>query len=81
MRYTYGCDPIQPILDRDRKISRDGFGRKRKLSGFIYLPKSKFREAEGYLTMRLCLKDPVINSAPRIVNTSTNWNCTYCALL
>ena len=32
---------------RDRKIERDNFGRKRKSTGFIYLPGSKLRESEG----------------------------------
>ena len=42
------------------------FKRKRKSSVFIYVPGSKFCEAEGHLSMRSCLKDAVINSAPRI---------------
>ena len=42
------------------------FGRKRKSTGFIYLPGSKFREAEGDLTMRSCLQDAVMNYDPRI---------------
>ena len=67
MGYTSGFDPVQQMWDRDRKIARDNFGRKRKSSGFIYLPGSKLREAEGRFTMRSCLQDSVINSAPRIV--------------
>ena len=51
---------------RDRTISRDNFGRKRKSTGFIYLPRSNFCEAEGHLTMRSFLQDEVIPSAPRI---------------
>ena len=66
MRYTSGCDPIQQIWDRDRRIARDFFCRNRKPTESIYLPGSKFREAEGYLTMRSCLKDDVINHAPSI---------------
>ena len=54
------------MYDRDRKIARDNFGRKRKSTGFIYLPGSKFRESEGHLTIRLCLQYAVINFAPRI---------------
>ena len=38
MIYTSGCDTIQKIWDRDRKISKDDFGRNRKPAGFIYLP-------------------------------------------
>ena len=30
MRYKSSCDPIQGMLDRDKKIARDNFGRKRK---------------------------------------------------
>ena len=66
MRYTYGCDSIQEMWDRDRKIARDHFGRKIKSAGFIYLPGSKFREAEYHLTMSSCLQDAVIHSSPRI---------------
>ena len=54
MRYTSGCDPLEEMWDRENKIARDNFGRKRKKTGFIYLPGSKFREAESHLTMRLC---------------------------
>ena len=66
IRYTSGGDQIQEMWDIDRKIARDNFGRKRKSIGFIYLPGSKFCEAEGHLSMRSCLQDAVINSAPRI---------------
>ena len=65
MRYILGCDPIQKIWDRYRKISRDSLGNK-KSTGYIYLPGSKFREAEVHLAARSYLKDTVINSAPRI---------------
>ena len=54
------------MWDRDRKIARDNFGRKRKPTGFIYLPGSKYREAESHLIMRSCLKDAVIIYAYRI---------------
>ena len=66
MIYTSGYDPMQKMWDRDLKIARDNFGGKRKSTGYIYLPGSKFREAEGHLTMRSCLQDAVINYAPRI---------------
>ena len=66
MRYTSGSDPIHQMWDRDRKIARDNFCRKRKSTGFIYLPGSEFREAEGHLTMRSCLQDAVINYDPMI---------------
>ena len=54
------------MWDRDQKIARDDFVRERKSTRFIYLPGSKFCEAEGHLTMRSCLQDAVINYAPRI---------------
>ena len=66
MRYTSGCDPMQKIWDRDRKIARYAFGIKIKATRLIFLPASKFYEAEVHLTMRSCLKDDVINSAPII---------------
>ena len=46
---------------RDNKKARDNLGRKRKSTGFIYLPGSKYREAEGHLMIRSFLKDTVIN--------------------
>ena len=66
MRCTYFGDPLQKMWDRDRKIAREKFGKKRKSTGFIYIPGPKFREAEGHLSMRSRLQDAVINSAPRI---------------
>ena len=59
MRYTYGCDPKHQFWDRDRKISRDNFVRKRKSTGFIYPNRSKICEDEGNLNMRSCLQDAV----------------------
>ena len=81
MRYTSGGDPVQEIWDRDRKISRENFGRNIKSTRFIYLPGSKFHEAEGHLSMRSFLKDDVINSALRIGKYIKNLNCTDSALL
>ena len=37
-----------------------------KSTGFIYLPGSRFCEAEGHLTMSSYLQDAVVNSASRI---------------
>ena len=54
------------MCDIDRKIARDNFGKKRKSTGFIYLPRSTFLEAEGHLKSRSYLKDSVVNSDPRI---------------
>ena len=50
--------------DRYIKITNDIIGRKREPTGYIYLPGSKYREAEGCLKMRSCLQKDVINSAP-----------------
>ena len=58
-------DPLHELWDRDRKTARDKFGKKRKSTGF-FLPGSEFHEAEGHLSMRSCLQDAVINSAPMI---------------
>ena len=54
------------MWDRDRKISRDYVGKKRKSTGFIYVSGSELYEAEGHFSMRSYLQDAVINSAPRI---------------
>ena len=63
----YSCfDPLQAMFDRDRKGAKENFGGKRKGTGCIYLPGPGFREAEVHLSMRSCLQDAVINSAPRI---------------
>ena len=66
MRCTFFGDPIQAMWDRDRKMTGANFGKKRESTGFIFLPGSKFREAEGHLLMRSCLQYAVINYAPRI---------------
>ena len=63
----YSCyDPLQEMLDRDMKVARKNFGRKRKPTGCIFLYGLGFCEAEGNLKMRSCLQDDVIGSAPRI---------------
>ena len=49
MRYTSSGDPLQAMQDRDRKTARGNFGKKIKPTGFIYIPGSEFREAEGHL--------------------------------
>ena len=54
------------MFERNRKMTKDNFGRKRKATGCIYLPGSDFCEAEGHLSIRSCLQYDVINSAPRI---------------
>ena len=54
------------MFDRDTKVAKYNFGRKRKVTGCICLPGSVFREAEGHFSMRSCLQDSIINSAPRI---------------
>ena len=65
MKYSC-CGPLQAMLDRDMKVARQNFGRKRKPTGCIFLSGSGFCEAEGNLKMRSCLQDAVIYSAPRI---------------
>ena len=63
----YSCfDPLQAMFDIDTKVAKDNFGRKRKVTGCIFLPGSGFREADSNLNMRSCLKDAVNNCAPRI---------------
>ena len=54
------------MWDRDMKITNYNFVRKRKPTGYIYLPVSKYREAEGHLKLRSYLQDNVINHSPRI---------------
>ena len=54
------------MWDTDLKITKEHFGRKIKSTGNIYLPGSQYREAEGYLKLRLCLQNAIINYAPRI---------------
>ena len=54
------------MFDRDRREAKQNFGKKIKATGCIFLPWSRFREAESNLKMRLCLQDAVINYAPRI---------------
>ena len=56
------------MLDRDTKVARQNFGRKRNPTGCIFLSGSGLRDAKGNLNMRSCLQDAVINSAPRIGN-------------
>ena len=63
------------MLDRDTKVARQNFGRKRKPTGCIFLPGSGFSEAEGKLKIRSCLQDAVIKKL------LTNWNYTDSALL
>ena len=54
------------MWDIDKKTARETFVRQKKRTGFIYVPGSKFREAEVHFSMKSFLKDDVINSAPRI---------------
>ena len=64
------------MWDRESRMARDNFGRKRKATGYIYLPGSKFCEAEGHLTMSSGLQDSVINYDYRIGKYIKNCNCT-----
>ena len=81
MGYTFGCNPVQKMWNRDSKTAIETFGRKRKSTEFIYLPGSKFREAEGHLKMRSCLQDSVIKYAPRIVKYINKLEISDSALL
>ena len=65
-RCIYFGDPLHELWYIDRKISRDKFFRRRKPTGFIYLPGSKLLEAEVHLLMRSCIQDAVYNSAPSV---------------
>ena len=65
MGYTFGCNPVQKMWNRDSKTAIETFGRKRKSTEFIYLHRSNFREAEANLKTRSCLQDEVINFAPQ----------------
>ena len=53
-KYTSSCYPLQEMWDIYKKITRDNFGRKIKSTVFIYLPGSKFRQAEGLLMLIFC---------------------------
>ena len=67
MRCISFGDLLQAMWDRYRKIARDNFGKKRKPTGFIYVPRSEFREAECHFLMRSFLQNAVIKYVPRIV--------------
>ena len=54
------------MWDKNMKKPRQNFGRKRKSTGYIYLPGSQYREYEVHLKLRSCLHDAFINSAPSI---------------
>ena len=54
------------MRDRDLKAINDNYGRKRKTTSYIYIPWSKYREAEGHLKLRSCLQGAVINYVPII---------------
>ena len=54
------------MCDRDRKITKINFGRKRESTGYIYLPGSKYHESEVHLNLRSCLQYSVINYTPRV---------------
>ena len=63
MKCIYFDDPLQAMWDRDRKMAKETFGRKRKATGCIFLPGSDLCEAGGHLSNRPCLQDTVINSS------------------
>ena len=41
-------------------------GRKRRATRYVYLDGSPYRDAEGSSHIRSCLRDAIINTAPRI---------------
>ena len=66
--FQYGINwyiPIERKWDRDKKNQEKVLEEKEK-TGYIYLPGSQYRGAEGHLKLRSCLHDAVINSAPSI---------------
>ena len=50
----------------DRDLKKIHFGRKRKSTGYIYLPGSQYSEPRGYLKLKSYLQDAVINYSPKI---------------
>ena len=54
------------MLDRNYKVAKHKFGKKRKPTGCIFLSGSGLRDTVGNLKLSSCLQDAVINSAPRI---------------
>ena len=54
------------MLDRNFKVAKHNFGRKRKPTGCIFLFGSGLRDAVGNYKLRSCLQDAVINAALRI---------------
>ena len=54
------------MWDRYWKIATDYYGRKRKLTGYIYLDVLKYPEAKVHFKLRSCLKDSVINYSSKI---------------
>ena len=67
MRCSSDYDPVQKMWDRDQRMAIDNFGIKIKSTGYIYLPVSKYHDAEGHLTMSSCLQYAVIDFAPMII--------------
>ena len=66
IRCSFGYISRGKMWDRYLKITNHNFGRKRKPTGNMYLPRKKYREAEGHLNLRSCLQDSVIHSSPSI---------------
>ena len=51
---------------KDTKIRRTYSGRKWMATGYVYMTGSPYRDSEGSSQLRSCLRDAIINSAPRI---------------
>ena len=63
-------------MEQRKKNNKPQFWKKNKSTGSIYLPGSKYREAEGHLKLISCLQDAVVNSAPQIAKYIKNLNYT-----
>ena len=51
---------------KDTRICRTHSGRKRKVTGYVLLSGSPYRDAEGSPQIRSCLHDAIINASLRI---------------
>ena len=51
---------------KDRIMCRKYSGRKRNVTGYVYITGSPYRDAEGLSQLRSCIHDAIIIAAPRI---------------
>ena len=59
---------------KDTRISWTHSGRKRRATGHVLLTGSPYCDAEGYLQIRSCIHDAIINADPRLGKNMTNKN-------